>query len=1093
MANKKIFELWTPEAFKKAIFASLEAQFSTLEEELKDFTVGKKDTVEVELRIRDLGYTEYQRILKWLLNQEGFDSVTEVHTTDYFIEKRRYTVDEEKNIIAVIEKGEPKNIDNVEFDTRLSLNVETSFDNDLKHGVLLKKSTYNRKKKRNSFSIKDLLRIDMTEVSSMKKGKHVFNYECEIEFIKISQELEVDQISRNTIKIVLHNIILQRQNSQISYKQDKLRNMIQKLNTSLGKEDSRLGLDYTFLAPARNLKYPDIVTGGLIGGKYRYNVTIKADGIRKLLLFFGSGVWLIYPPHDFNLVGIYDDFLKVDGFMSDGEDVPIENRVNNCEIKSRHLYIPFDTCLLPLTSKRDNDIQSGNQDSRLSKAIDILNSRKVVLSKMGITIMTKDFIELGDSFESMSAAIIKLDKIKDTLCYKTDGFMFTPINARYNTGTDPLPIHERVLTKHPDICKLKLWENLTVDFLVDISTTPFSIIGRGRSNAPTVFEGTTKYPFEASININWDAELFKSIKTSVIVEFEPLLREIAVTDEDGKKQIKKIYMLTPLKVRPDKLQPNRTDYAGAIWDDINDPIDIATFEGKTFRLHRHSLNKVKRDLYFGIPDNADIFEIGTGNGGQLYRWKRFNKILGVEPSSEHIREMNTRLQKYDTTLNEDENKLTPRVQVLLGGAEETERIVNNAKTWFTWKKNKNIKPFYIVSMLSLSFFWKDKDTFNSLVKTVQSLRQAYIKAGGKEVFFLFLTIRGSLVKQLFKEHTNVVTQGKKRSLTLGPCSMILNEKKSKEDLSPVLEVDIKDTIVSSQEEYLVNIKDLKDYFPLIKLKSKSANIEPCMSEAERTYSSLLVYGSAKIGDIKSKISSEEEIITSKKKKDTSSEEVKPSNKKTPIKKKDTSSEEVKTSKKTPIKKKDTSSSLEVKSSDKKKKKTLIKNRDTSSEEEVESSNKKKKKIPIKKKDTSSLEVESSNKKKKKIPIKKKDTSSLEVESSNKKKKKTPIKKKDTSSSLEVESSNKKKKKTPIKKKDTSSEEEVKVNNKKKKEVSSISKKKISVKKEDTSTEEEIKSSHKKKEVKLSNKKKKDNSIKKELKFSKNKKKKESSS
>ena len=850
MANKILFESISSDAFKNAIFSSLQRQFDTLRISLSKIVTDEKNIAEVELRIRDLGYTEYQRVLQWFLSHGNkYGEVTTQETTDYSIDAKRYSVDKDNKIIAIIEKEKIKDVDDIEFDTRLSLVIEKTSKNKLTYKEVVAASKYNRIKKRISFMIGELIRVDMTEVSSVQKGKPVYSYECEIEFIKIAETLHIDDESVKAGKIFLYNIIKERQNSEMPYKQDKLRSMIAYLNNELGMENSNKGLDYKFLAPARNLKYGDIVTEGLIGGKYSYNVTIKADGVHKLLLFYGSGVWLVYPPHDFNLIAVSPGLLYINGVMFDGEDVPPENRKEDCKIDSKHLYIPFDTCLFPIKDSsntsliKSSNIQTKNQDERLQKAIEILTNPKLHLDKVGITVITKEFIPLGNSFESMATAVLKLNEVKDTLCYGTDGFMFTPINARYNTGTNSLPIYDRVLTKHPDICKLKLWKDLTIDLYTNIDSNPPSLIGRGINNILTPFIGTSKYPFDPAVNLYNKRKFFDNMKSSGIVEYKPKVREVIIGEE-----INKIYLLKPLKLRPDKTQPNRTDIAGAVWEDINDPIDIATFEGKTFRLHRHALNKVKRDLYATIPNKADIFEIGTGNGGQLYRWKRFHKVLGVEPDSKHIDEMNTRLKKYDSSLGKDEEKLETRVNVLQGGAEETKRIVKEAIKWFKWEQGNKIRPFYIVSMLSLSFFWKDVETFNSLVNTVQGLTQAYQEVATtskSSVHFIFLTIDGFLVRQLFKEHTNIIVEENKKSLILGPCSMVLHPKG--DNMTELLEVDIKDSIVRNQTEYLVNTEDLKEYIPLSKLEIKSANIETCMSQSERTYSSLFVSGIAKIG------------------------------------------------------------------------------------------------------------------------------------------------------------------------------------------------------------------------------------------------------
>ena len=152
-------------------------------------------------------------------------------------------------------------------------------------------------------------------------------------------------------------------------------------------------------------------------------------------------------------------------------------------------------------------------------------------------------------------------------------------------------------------------------------------------------------------------------------------------------------------------------------------------------------------MYDKIPKNAQIFELGTGNGGQMSRWRNCSKILGVEPDPAHIKEMWKRIISYD---EKNKTNLHEKVNVLQVGGEETDIIIKEAIKWFDWKsKNKEILPFYIVSMLSLSFFWKDMKMLNGLISTLQQLSAAYRESGGSDVYFVFMTIEGHKIIDLF--------------------------------------------------------------------------------------------------------------------------------------------------------------------------------------------------------------------------------------------------------------------------------------------------------------------------------------------------------
>ena len=498
-------------SFNELIFKSVDDIFSELEDNIT-FTykkVNKKRKLEVELRLQYLGFTEYQRISNWLNeNKPKFDDVEVSKTVDYFHEKYRYSLDDDNKIIAIINKETIAKKDIKELDIRLSVNLEHSYkiNPDLDHKDIEEKAEYHRNKTRTSYNFKNVIRIDITEVSSIEKGKTNYAYECEIEFLSISNTGIIDDDSKKIGKTFLNNLMKKRQNSESFYKQNLLRDMIESLNHSLNKNSGdpkidRKGLSYKFLAPARNLKYPDVVTGGLINGKVKYNITQKVDGERKFFLLYGGGIWLVYPPNDFNLIATYNNNLQE--VMIDGEDVSLDNRMKDCNIKTKHMYVPFDMVLLNSGKEMSNKIQNISHNDRISKVIGVLDKLKNSLVEIGITVLYKEFREVGDTFESLSSAVLYMDSNKNSMCYKTDGMIFTPINSNYNTGTEKYAIKDRVLTSYPDICKFKEWENLTIDLYVNIEER--IAYGRGIKNELTPFIGSYRNVFNSHDNIDWES------------------------------------------------------------------------------------------------------------------------------------------------------------------------------------------------------------------------------------------------------------------------------------------------------------------------------------------------------------------------------------------------------------------------------------------------------------------------------------------------------------------------------------------------------------------------------------------------------------
>jgi len=864
----------------------------------------KKDSsvsLEVELKIKNLGLTEFYRILDFVSSNDNFLPVDETKSTDYMINKNRYTVTEGSSEIIQTTKtplDKDNNIDNDIWNLRLSLNIEVFSQAKINKKDLVNASL-SRQKQRKSFTHKDgYYRIDMTYVITRKpREAPSYSYECEIEFLVV-----VDTNSITNASLMLADIWNAKQASKIAYTEKEKGDMIEKLNFSLKNvSGNRNSLDHTFMAPARNLKYLDVVYGGLIGGKVKYTGTIKADGERKQFLIFNGGFWLVYPPYDFNLLARSnsEQILKLNGFMVDGEDVPLAKRkassitsngskASEVKITTEHMYIPFDLCLYPVNGNISNKVQEKPHKDRLKLARSITD--EIDLKPIGLTFVNKDFIPINDNFESLSQVIRQLQQQIVNAEYETDGMVFTPNNAIYNTLTDTLPINKRILTEHADICKLKPWDHQTIDLLVDKSKSsdsrPATLMGRGRSNVIVPFEGSFYNTFDQDTQVQWDNDLIEQTPSGIVVEFEPERIDISVTIAEceyistkkscsqkekesfsssnailpGNIEIGEniLIRLVPRQIRANKPLPNRTDYAGSIWDDINDPLEEKTLLGETFRLLRHSFNRIKKKLYEQIPDEAILFEIGTGNGGQMSKWLRFSKILGIEPDSEHIKEMWTRLESFDNKNKEASNyePLKDRVNVVEGGGEETEKILSAAKKWFGWetasskskltkktKSKEDIKPFYIVSMLSLSFFWKNVEMLNGLISTIQQLTTEYRRAGGKEVYFVFMTIEGHKVIDLFNNNTNTIDKNNVKKITLGPCQMDLNISEE----FPSLEINITDSIVTNQTEYMVNLDDLKLQIPLKEMNIEPIEIEKCMSVSEHSYAKLFVSGVARIG------------------------------------------------------------------------------------------------------------------------------------------------------------------------------------------------------------------------------------------------------
>ena len=282
-----------------------------------------------------------------------------------------------------------------------------------------------------------------------------------------------------------------------------------------------------------------------------------------------------------------------------------------------------------------------------------------------------------------------------------------------------------------------------------------------------------------------------------------------------------LIIMYPIHIRTDKPHPNRDEIVLDIWAQINNPLTIDTLLGINFELVYQFHKSIKADLFKQIPDNSDLIDIGVGRGADLKHQRRFNKILGIEPNIDFSQECQRRLNSDKIWKN--------KYKLLECGGEDFEQIISNARSHFEWDKYSARRPLYITSMLSLSFFWKDDDMLEALVKTLTNIKKEY---GDGKIYFIFFTIEGNATMELIK------TRGD--SFQLGPITF---------EFTPPnhLNIDISTSIkIRNQSEYLVYLDQLIQLANLKIISLDKAVGEKLLSPDELTFTNLYVYGKALI-------------------------------------------------------------------------------------------------------------------------------------------------------------------------------------------------------------------------------------------------------
>jgi len=319
---------------------------------------------------------------------------------------------------------------------------------------------------------------------------------------------------------------------------------------------------------------------------------------------------------------------------------------------------------------------------------------------------------------------------KSLLPYEDDGFIFTPEVAPYNPIRKAeskmrrkLRLSERSLTRQSDICKWKPATKLTIDFSIKHrldGKIDLLVFERGNNLIP--FRGSKYNPFDSETMVDYKHPIISEHPTGSIIEF--------AWDKTRN-------MFIPLKARPDKKNPNAWDIAEDNWDEIHNPITEEVLKGENFTLMRKYHNRIKRQLFRNVLQNSHrkseekfLLDIGSGRGGDVDKWKSFDKIVAVEPSSDHILELKRRIKLHN---------MEDKVKIVQAGGEDTSIITKIVEDFIG-------KRVDVVSMmLSMTFFWKNSNILSRLVETINE----NLDYEGK---IIFMTMDGDTVEESFNPY-----------------------------------------------------------------------------------------------------------------------------------------------------------------------------------------------------------------------------------------------------------------------------------------------------------------------------------------------------
>lgn len=699
--------------------------------------------MELEARFGQIGQSETnfkisQRVfLRLLSNFKSKYPFTYVHSKDsYYREdivakdkaRERYSViyGDQENIIDKhrLVKTNLNTINIPEFNIRIGFSIEET-DNEKEPEAAPK---HIRIKKRWSFIIKNEFVLDMTEVTKyqgLTKEPHEnfrTSYEIELEVLNMD---DFDQKKLDLFLIIIKLISNEIAGTSLSYTSDERQTLINRINRLLGSQTgSTETIDPARLTQARNLKARDMVKGGLIPSSkngVNYTVTAKADGIRKLFVIDQTGLYLVMAPWEVNKIfaftkdqlGIFKPFF---GTILECEWIPKEKLAENADQKYKdtnwHLLI-YDVLAF-----KGRNIQKNAHLTRLESADQIVNlfsksTKLMILEKKEF----KLFETVDDFYQSVNYI---LDK---RWHFQTDGLVFTPQNYQYNTGLFGIDhMESRKLTNHPDICKWK--PIMTIDFKIfHRSDGNGHYVELYTSNGP--FLGTNDIPFNVRNGVKLDPMIMDSPNETII--------EMA-WDYD-------LNAFKALRIRDDKVQPNRKSVADDDWEDIHRPILETIMRGLSFGLSFRYHNRVKWELFSEIKNLTSnqkekvLLDVGSGKGEDIYKIINagFTFVYFVEPNAENREELERRLLgvknkiKYQVLALNAITDWQQIAQIVLGNHPEGVDA--------------------ITYMLSLSFFFGTEEGQLSILYLIHNT----LKVGG---VVAMLTLDKKAVLDFFAEDAN---------------------------------------------------------------------------------------------------------------------------------------------------------------------------------------------------------------------------------------------------------------------------------------------------------------------------------------------------
>lgn len=490
----------------------------------------------------------------------------------------------------------------------------------------------NRIRNRRSFSLGNY-RLDCSEVIV---GEHT-RYEIELEVLKIDSMDSLARIVEEIACVLLDTNILYTVRERNSLVDFYNRTLLSNYRPNYKRQPNLSDLP---LVKPRSLTMFDLSTQKTLinnNGEGTYSLTLKTDGLRKIMVIDQVGLWLVSPISELNLV-IRSNIAYAVGLIVDGELIPKESRTTP-DIQSKYMYQIYDGLATHPEGESgtyaSTAIQKRPHSKRMADVQIIIENLRDFVDDSLISIATKQFFgyaNIDEFFQKCEMLLLR----QATSSYLTDGLIMVPENDPYMTK---------------NVLKWKPLDKLTIDFAIRETEDGYELYSGSTETEDNLVQFTdNRYPNAGKIQ---KYEALAGYPTNSVYEFS--------WDYDSDTFV-------PYRSREDKDYPNSMNVARNVFSTIIDRIDEDVITGRSNKLLRRYHNNIKRELLQLTPNTRGentLLDLGSGRGGDVNKWNSYSKIVAVEPDEDNLKELQRRIES---------SNMTNRVRVVQAKAQDTDKI-----------------------------------------------------------------------------------------------------------------------------------------------------------------------------------------------------------------------------------------------------------------------------------------------------------------------------------------------------------------------------------------------------------------------------------